>query len=251
MSNPTIDLQEIQTKLVDKLRPSGWADKLKGFVMASDFEKILQFLHDERAQGRRFGPPLKHMFSAFENCPYKDLKVVIVGQDPYPQLGTADGMAFSCSLTGEAQPSLQYILKAIYKTTYLWAGDPFKHPSEENEIPSNDPDLTRWANQGVLLLNTALSVELGSPGKHQGIWRPFMSYLLDMLNTINSGVVFIFLGRKAQELADLIDEDRHYKLFASHPASAAYNNQAEWDCEDVFMKCNELLQQANGTRIKW
>ncbi len=81
MKEQTIDLEEIKLKLADKLRDSGWTAKLRGFLLSSDFDKILQYLYDQRELGKRFTPPLKTMFSAFEKCNYKDLKVVIIGQD--------------------------------------------------------------------------------------------------------------------------------------------------------------------------
>lgn len=236
----TINLEEIKTKLIDKFRVSGWSDKLKGFLFSSDFDKIIETLYDERVSGKRFTPPLKLMFSAFEKCRYPDLKVVIVGQDPYPRLGQADGMAFSCSHTEYPLSSLKYIFQQIESTVY---------PHEEQI--DEDPDLTRWAEQGVLLLNSALTTQLDKPGTHQHIWKPFMAYLLDMLNSYNSGLIFVFMGQKAQELADLIDEDQHYKFLISHPNSALYQHQEQWDSQGVFVKINEILERNNGDTIVW
>ncbi len=145
----------------------------------------------------------------------------------------------------KAQPSLDYVLKSIYKTTYL-----DKLPDEGITIPDNSPDLTRWANQGVLLINTALSTEVGKSGSHQKQWLPFISYLLDILNSDTSGLIFVFLGKKAQELEDLIGSN-HHKLFASHPASAAYNNQAEWNCNNIWNEINTILDGSNRDRIIW
>ena len=136
----SVDLLLIKQKLIDKLKPSGWSSKLRGFVMSSDFDVILDTLYRLREDGKRFTPPLKQVFRAFEECAVDDLKVVIIGQDPYPHLGTADGLAFSCGNTGKPQPSLQKIFEEIERTVY-------------QEFPTHqDPDLTRWANQGVLLL---------------------------------------------------------------------------------------------------
>jgi uracil-DNA glycosylase len=235
----TINLDEIKCKLIERLKPSGWADKLKGFIQSSDFDKILEALYKQRGEGKRFTPPLKHVFSAFQNCPINDLKIVIVGQDPYPQLGIADGMAFSCSLLGKPQPSLRNIFEAIEHTVY-------------QEWPTyQDPDLTRWAKQGVLLLNTALTCEVGKIDSHASLWHDFTMYVLDMLNLTNSGLIFILLGKKAQELEPLIGQN-HYILKASHPASAAYTKTV-WDCGDVFNKANEIIKANNGPlyKINW
>lgn len=239
MKTTEVDIQEIQEKLVDKLRPSGWADKLKSFMMTDDFAQILQQLKALRDEDKRFTPPLKEVFTAFEKCPYRDLKVVIIGQDPYPQLGVADGMAFSCSkaVTNVAEPSLKYLLEAVENTVY--AG----FPTQDNY------DLTRWANQGVLLLNTALTTGVGKVGKHYDLWQPFITYVIDILSCNNPGLIWIFMGKKAQELENLVSSN-HYKFEISHPASAAYQQLSNWDCEDVFNKTNKILEANNGQNFK-
>jgi uracil-DNA glycosylase len=232
----TVDLAEIKCKLIEKLTPSGWARKLRGFIQSSDFDKILDSLLDQRDQGKRFTPPLKHVFRAFEQCPEKDLKIVIIGQDPYPHFGVADGIAFSCGLTGTPQPSLKNMFDAIEETVFQG------YPSHQ------DPDLTRWANQGVLLLNTALTTQVDKVGTHYDIWKDFIMYVLDMLSLTNSGLIFMLLGAKAQELESVISQS-HYVLKASHPASAAYT-KTTWDCNDIFNKADEILEKNNGPQYK-
>jgi uracil-DNA glycosylase len=232
----TVNLEEIKCKLIEKLTPSGWSTKLRGFIQSSDFDKILESLYQQREAGKRFTPPLKHVFKAFEECPEKDLKVVIIGQDPYPSMNVADGIAFSCSQTGKPQPSLRYIFEEIERTVY-------------QEWPTyQDPDLTRWAKQGVLLINTALTCEIDKVGSHYDIWNDFIMYLLDMLNLTNSGIIFILLGAKAQELEAVLGQN-HYVLKASHPASAVYSGH-KWDCKDVFNKVNEIIVANNGPQFK-
>ena len=232
----TVDLAQIKSKLIEKLTPSGWAIKLRGFIQSSDFDKILENLLQERDEGKRFTPPLKYAFRAFEECPISDLKVVIIGQDPYPHFGVADGIAFSCGLTGKPQPSLKNMFEAIEEKVYQG------YPSHQ------DPDLSRWSKQGVLLLNTALTTQVEKVGTHYEIWKDFIMYLLDMLSLTNSGLIFILLGAKAQELEPVIGQN-HYVLKASHPASAAYT-KSTWDCNDVFNKANEILTQNNGSQFQ-
>jgi uracil-DNA glycosylase len=235
----TINLVEIKEKLIEKLKPSGWANKLKGFIQSSDFDKILQTLYNEREDGKRFTPPLKDVFKAFEECPEKDLKIVFIGQDPYPQLGVADGMAFSCGVTMKPQPSLRNMFEAIEETVY-------------QGFPTyQDPNLTRWANQGVLLLNTALTCQVDKIGSHYNIWNEFVMYVFDMLNFTNSGLIFVLLGAKAQELESIIGPN-HYILKASHPASAAYT-KTTWDCKNIFLRANEIIEANNGKThtINW
>jgi uracil-DNA glycosylase len=232
----TVDLAEIKCKLIEKLTPSGWATKLRGFIMSSDFDKILDNLLQERDAGKRFTPPLKYTFRAFEECPEKELKVVMIGQDPYPHMGVADGIAFSCGLTGKPQPSLKNMFEAIEETVFQG------YPTHQ------DPDLTRWANQGVLMLNSALTTQIDKVGTHYDIWKDFIMYVLDMLSLTNSGLIFMLLGAKAQELESVIGQN-HYILKASHPASAAYTKTV-WDCNDIFNKANEILAKNNGPQYK-
>ena len=235
----TINLVEIKEKLIEKLKPSGWANKLKGFIQSSDFDKILETLYNEREDGNRFTPPLKDVFRAFEQCPEKDLKIVFIGQDPYPQLGVADGMAFSCGVTMKPQPSLRNMFEAIEETVY-------------QGFPTyQDPNLTRWANQGVLLLNTTLTCQVDKIGSHYSIWNEFVMYVFDMLNFTNSGLIFVLLGAKAQELESIIGPN-HYILKASHPASAAYT-KTTWDCKNIFLRANEIIEANNGKihTINW
>ena len=231
-----VNLEEVKTKLIEKLKPSGWAGKLKGFVQSSDFDKILEVLYKLREDGKRFTPPLKYVFRAFEECPINDLKVVMIGQDPYPQFGVADGISFSCSLTGKPQPSLKHIFQAIETTVH-------------QDFPSHqDPDLKRWANQGVLMLNSALTCEIDKIGSHVPIWKEFTAYVLDILNYTNSGLIFVLLGKQSQEFESLIG-NQHHIIKVSHPASAAYNG-GKWDCNDVFNKINEIIVGQNGKEYK-
>lgn len=238
MTNVEVDIEQLKTKLVDKLRPSGWADILKGFLLSSDFTKTLDRLVQLKNEGKRFTPPLKVMFRAFETCPLEDLNVVIIGQDPYPQLGVADGLAFSCANGPKVQPSLQFMLEAIEESIY-------------QGFPSyQDPDLTRWSKQGILLLNVALSVEVDKIGSHYDIWNEFLVYVIDMINLSKPGTLFILMGAKAQEFESLIAE--HNKVLkVSHPASAYHNQTRKWDSKDVFNEANRYLLDRDGTLIIW
>lgn len=234
-----VDLEEIKIKLIQRLAPSGWSVKLRSFLQSQDFSNILQTLYNLRESGQRFTPPLKYMFRAFEECPLDHLKVVVLGQDPYPFFGVADGIAFSCSLTGKAQPSLKEILAAVNNTCY--GGEPI----------SKDVDLTRWSHQGVLMLNSALSCEINKPGSHTAIWKDFVAYVLDMLSLTSSGLVFILMGKTAQEFESLIGP-QHYVFKTHHPAYATRTG-SQWDCQDVFNKTNDILLKNNGEsfQIDW
>jgi uracil-DNA glycosylase len=232
----TINLEEIKLKLIEKLQPSGWATKLRGFIQSSDFEKILNELYKQRSEGKRFTPPLKYVFRAFEECPVDKLRVVMIGQDPYPHLNIADGLAFSCSITNKPQPSLKNIFEAVDTTVY------------DNECREYDPNLVRWANQGVLLLNSALTCQVDKVGSHYNIWQDFISYVMDILNYTDSGLIFVLMGKQAQELEGLIGE-HHHIIKVSHPASAAYT-KTTWDCGNMFNEINKIINGQNGPTFK-
>lgn len=120
------------------------------------------------------------------------------------------------------------------------------------EFPTyQDPNLTRWANQGVLLLNSALTCQVDKVGSHYPIWNDFIMYVLDMINLTSSGLIFILLGKQAQELESMIGPN-HYVLKASHPASASYTKTV-WECNDVFNQSNEIIKKLNGPEftINW
>ncbi len=247
-STNKLDPEEVASKMYNMLKPSnsedGWHNLLKSFLVSTDFVKIIQTLEDLVADDKRFTPPLRMVFRAFTECPLDKLKVIVVGQDPYPQLGVADGISFSCGNTGKREASLRYIHNAIARTVY------------DNKVDPKDlnPDLVEWSRQGVLMLNTTLTTEVGKIGKHFSIWEPFTTYLIDMLNAKskenNEPYVWVFLGKKAQELEDLVD-DSQIKLRASHPASAAYAKAKEWDCNDVFNEVNRQLEKKGNTKILW
>ena len=234
----TINIEDLKNKLYEKLKPSGWGRILKNFIYSDDFNKIVKELAEQSAQGKRFTPTFKNMFRAFEECPYDDLKIVVVGQDPYPTPEVADGIAFSCKNTPNLQPSIRYILTAINDTVY------------DGNATSSDKDLTRWANQGILLLNTALTTTVSKSGQHFKIWQPFIAYLFDWLNWHAPGLVYIYTGKKAEEWKDAVS-DNNYKLVVSHPASAAYNKQQTWDCKDVFNETNKIMHNLYGEEITW
>lgn len=224
-------------KIFEKLEPSGWGRVFKSFIFSSEFTDILNKLYALSITDKRFTPTLKQVFRAFEECPYDKLQVVVIGQDPYPQLGVADGISFSCSNTNKLQPSLKFILQEVDRTVY------------GNHVISEDLDLKRWSNQGILMLNTALTVEIGKIGSHYDIWKPFTAYLLDWLNNYNPGLVYVYMGKKAEEWSELTGDNNH-KFTVKHPASAAYNG-SKWDSNDIFNKVSAIVKENSGNEIIW
>jgi len=229
-------ISEIQMKLYENLKDSGWGNKLRMFILSDEFAYILKVLYSNSKSGKRFTPVLKEIFRMMQECPYNELKVVIVGQDPYPQAGAADGIAFSCRPTEKIQPSLKAMFKDIEKTVYP---DGMKW----------DTDLSRWSKQGVLMLNTSLTCEIGNPGSHEELWKPFMRNLFDMLNTYNTGLCYVYMGQKAREWHKSISSN-NYKFFTTHPAAAGYNGGV-WDSGDLWNNINRVMEQMYGQKINW
>lgn len=230
-----VNLQEVKEKLYIKLKESGWSEYVKTFVLSSEMDTILETLLSDAMDNKRFTPKVKDLFKAFEMCPFDDVNVVFIGQDPYPQEGVADGIAFSCSNTGKPEASLRYIFDSIKTTT---------------GIETSDPDLSRWSKQGVLLLNSAFTTTIGKPGSHQLLWKPFTVAILDALVWNKPNLVYVFLGKQAQAYGDLIPSN-NYKYFRSHPASAAYMKQPTWDCDDIWNRINKSLEEQNKPKIQW
>jgi len=233
----TVNIPIMQQTLYDKyLKPSGWGDKLKTFLLSEDFKSVLEYLVAESGSGKKFTPVLKQVFRGFQECPYEELKVIIVNTEPYCGAGIADGIAFSCANTDKVQSSLQHIFKELERTVYpdgmRW-----------------DPDLKRWSNQGVLMLNTSLTTQIGNPGTHAELWKPFMAFLFDMLAHYNSGLIYVFMGKDAKEWAKMVPVN-NYKMFTIHPAFAAYTD-SEWNSGGVFNQINKILNQNQNTEITW
>jgi len=222
-----------------------WYLPLKPILESADFKSIGAFLVKEQNEGRPVTPTFDNIFRAFKECPYHDLKVVIVGQDPYP--GTvlplnqvADGIAFSARTSPKPPKSLTYILKALEEDCF----DGF------DLNVSTMTDLTHWANQGILMLNTALTTQLGEIGKHMEIWKPFTTRLLTHLNDTHNGIVYVFLGKPAQKFIPLISETRNYILTASHPSHANYTG-GTWEHGKLFSRVNTVLKDLNRFEVKW
>jgi uracil-DNA glycosylase len=229
MKKLEIDINNLRERINNALEESGWTPALAPFINGLSFDIILNSLVTMYKNGKRFTPKFKDIFNAFKECPYKEIKVIVIGQDPYPQLGSADGIAFSCSKKGKAEKSLQYILKAL---------------NDEQ----GDVDLRRWSNQGVLLLNTAFTCEINSIGSHINLWKPFAIYLFELLNRHHKNVPVIMMGKKAEDWQVYLSNQKLYKV--SHPASAAYRG-GQWDCKDVFNQVNIELEKQGKACINW
>lgn len=229
-----IEWKSIENKLGD------WATYFKPFYDIGGFEDIYLEL---RKQGKtlKLLPESKDLFKAFELCPVKDFKCVLLGMDPYPMVSqgivVADGLAFSCSYTKKEQPSL----KLIYDAIEIDICDGF------SLTMLRDTDLTSWAKQGVLLLNSALTTVEGKPGAHKELWRPFMTFFFEEVLLHFSGIPLIFMGKQAQEYNKNLKN--FHLLNLEHPIASAYQKR-EWNHENMFSWVNNILKQTNQ-EIDW
>jgi uracil-DNA glycosylase len=233
-----VNLEEVKLKLYERLKESEWAPKLRTFILSDAFDSILIQLLKEAKAGNRFTPPLKNVFKAFTECPYKDLKVVLIGQDPYPYANVADGIAFSAKDAPFVPPSLRFIFREIETTVYPEGGYIW------------NPDLTRWSNQGILMINTAFTTTVGKVGVHYELWKPFIGFLLDILGSYNPGLIYVFIGNKAKSWSDLVPESNH-KLYAIHPAAAAHTLKELWDSDNLFNKISHLMMAHYKHKMIW
>lgn len=184
-------------------------------------------------------PSMKNIFKAFRICSYDECKSVWLGLDPYPQKGVAQGILFGNSAnTSEEQlsPSLKVVKEAMINY----------------ELPHNivkfDNTLEAIARQGVLLINSSLTCEVGRTGVHSNIWRPFIASLLYNMSSLNSGIVYVLFGRQAQSFRSYITGYQH--IFEEyHPAYYARNNEKM--PSTIFYKVNEILFGQNGTKIQY
>ncbi|MBR6251701.1 MAG: uracil-DNA glycosylase [Bacteroidales bacterium] len=199
------------------------------------FKQLTDFVRNEYATQQIF-PPAKLIFNAFDHTPADKVKVVILGQDPYHDVGQAHGLCFSVNDGVKFPPSLQNIFKEIQSDT----GAPY--PTSGN--------LERWANQGVLLLNATLTVRAHNAGSHQGHgWETFTDNVISRLSAAREGLVFMLWGSYAISKARLIDTSKHLVLTTVHPSPlSAY--RGFFGCKH-FSKANEYLRQHGETEIVW
>tara|TARA_R100001480_G_scaffold152581_1_gene154773 strand:- start:78 stop:824 length:747 start_codon:yes stop_codon:yes gene_type:complete len=241
---------KIKEVLSDKMSDSNWEFVSKYIVQK--FDDILDILIQDVQQGKRFTPKIKDVFKAFQICNHDDLKVVMLGQDPYPHvinnITTADGLAFSCSHTEKEQPSLKYIFNEIQDTVTS------SYTHDVDGLYLRDCNLERWAKQGVLLLNTALTTQVGKVGMHYDVWNDFIIELIKYIDNEFSNIVFVFLGNKAKGFSNDINKNtksiKNHIIQVTHPASAAYRNQ-RWDSKNLFNNINLHLNNVGKTKIVW
>ena len=211
-----------------------WSEVLSNRFDLEYKKELFSWLENEYATKTVF-PPKEKVFNALNYVPLKEVKVVIIGQDPYHTAGQADGLAFSCH-NGTPQPSLKNIFKEI--------------SADLGILMSDSTDLTPWAEQGVLLLNTSLTVVEHLPASHSNkLWHKFTTEVVKILNEQNQPIVFILWGNHAKSFIPLLNNPHHLILQSAHPSPfSAYNGF--FGCKH-FSKCNEFLTKHNIKPIDW
>jgi uracil-DNA glycosylase len=237
VSDTVTPLRAMQKSDGIKLEPSWKAHLLPEF--SKEYMQALRvFLQTEKKANKKIYPKGENTFKAFELTPFDQVKVVILGQDPYHQPGQAHGLSFSVPVGVPPPPSLKNIYKELETDVGLDSSQ-FSHGFLES-----------WAKQGVLLLNAVLTVEDSKAGAHQGRgWEIFTDKVIEVLNREKSHVVFILWGSYAQKKGQFIDRQKHYVIESAHPSPLS--SYRGFFGSRPFSKTNQYLKQHHMTEVNW
>jgi uracil-DNA glycosylase len=216
---------------------AGWKAALSDALTSDSMDQLRLFLTEQKNLDLTIYPPNNMIFNAFNTTPLNQVKVVILGQDPYHGPRQANGLAFSVQKSIPIPPSLRNIIHELSTDTGV--------------KPAGHGDLTSWAEQGVLLLNSVMTVTEGEPTSHQGRgWETFTDQVIDVVNEQTENTVFILWGAYAQKKGKRIDSERHLVLTAAHPSPLAANRGGFFGCRP-FSKTNQYLVQHGKQPINW
>jgi uracil-DNA glycosylase len=215
----------------------GWKKMLQAEFKKNYFLQLVTHLRTEKLQGKAIYPSGSNIFNAFSLTPFEQVKVVLLGQDPYHGPGQAHGLCFSVSEGVPPPPSLINMFKELKSDLGI-------------TIPPGVGNLTKWGEQGVLLLNAFLSVRANEPLSHSKIgWEEFTNAVISCISEKKKGVVFILWGKFAQGKQALIDETKHFVLKAAHPSPFSAD-KGFFGCKH-FSRTNELLMSQSREAIDW
>ncbi|KKR79302.1 MAG: Uracil-DNA glycosylase [Candidatus Nomurabacteria bacterium GW2011_GWA2_40_9] len=218
-----------------------WKKVLAGEFEKEYFKNLSAFVKGEYKGGKIYPNP-KDIFRAFDMCPFEEVKVVILGQDPYHGVRQANGLSFAVHKGMTLPPSLQNIFKEVETDLGIIPKD-----NEENK---RSGDLSRWARQGVLLLNATLTVRASSPGSHQGKgWETFTTEAIKKLSDEREKLVFILWGNYAKEKGKVIDRTKHLVLESPHPSP--FSAHSGFFGSRPFSKANEYLKKYGVGEVDW
>lgn len=214
---------------------SSWKEKLQGEFEKPYFETLTNFIRDEYQHEKIF-PPAHLIFNAFDKCPFDEVKVVVIGQDPYHNIDQANGLAFSVNEGVRIPPSLVNIYKEIEE--------------DLGKSIAKTGNLEHWSKQGVLLLNATLTVRAHTPGSHQGKgWEQFTDAVIGTLSRDCNGLVFMLWGNYAQQKGKNIDTNKHLVLKSPHPSPLSAHRG--FFGSRHFSKANEYLVEKGKKPIEW
>ncbi len=214
-----------------------WQSFLEQQMQLDSLKETMAFIEQQRAAGKVIYPKSSDVFAAFEHTPLESIKVVILGQDPYHGPNQANGLSFSVSKGVKIPPSLLNIFKEL-ENEY----DDFIRPKHGN--------LQTWARQGVLLLNTVLTVEQGHAHSHKNLaWEAFTDEVIKTIDHERDGIIFLLWGAHAQKKGKIIDRQKHFVLKAPHPSPLSAH-RGFFGCNH-FAETNELLRKQERSMINW
>jgi uracil-DNA glycosylase len=220
---------------MDVIIENSWKDKLQDEFEKSYFKTLTNFIRNEYKTQKIF-PPANLIFNAFDKCPFDEVKVVIIGQDPYHNIGQANGLSFSVNEGIKIPPSLLNIYKEI--------------ESDLGKTISKSGNLEHWSKQGVLLLNATLTVRAHTPASHQGKgWEQFTDTVIDTLSKECAGLVFLLWGNYAQQKGKNIDANKHLVLKSPHPSPLSAHRG--FFGNKHFSTANDYLIKHNKKPINW
>jgi uracil-DNA glycosylase len=221
--------------MVLNIHPS-WKQELSEEFAKPYFKELTDFVDKEYSNHNCY-PPKESVFAAFNSCPFEEVKLVIIGQDPYHGIGQANGLCFSVAQGISHPPSLINIFKELHNDLGI-------------EIPKSG-DLSRWAEQGVLLLNATLTVRAHEAGSHQKKgWESFTDAVISKLSQRRTSIIFLLWGGYAKKKGGQIDTSSHHVLTSGHPSPLSAN-RGYWFGNSHFKKANELLIAMGENPIRW
>lgn len=233
-------------KKLEEMFEKGWYEQLSPFFNTETFKNIGKQLVREAKAGATITPKFNDTFRAFKECRWSSLHTVIVGLDPYPGKNPnnsliADGLAFSARESMSCPKSLRYILEAL--DSGVLGGQGYNL--------TDGFDLTHWARQGILLLNSALTLPLGAKaGAHVELWRPFITHVLKHINEHKDSIGAVFFGSVARSYMPLLTNQTYFVASCEHPSAANYHG-GKWAHEDVLTRLTAFHNAFNNIKIEW
>ena len=213
-----------------------WYNLLKDEFESDYYKKLSAFLNDEY-NTKTIYPKPENVFNALNLVKFNDVKVVIIGQDPYHGVNQAHGLSFSVEKDVNIPPSLKNIYKELAQDCNCY-------------VPNNG-NLTKWAKQGVLMLNSVLTVRAGNPNSHKGMgWEKITTKIISLLNERQTPVIFLLWGSSAKAIGKNIDTNKHFVLTSAHPSPMSANQGGWFGCKH-FSKTNQILTSLNQSVIDW